>query len=322
MSANPLPPGSLSLFESLHAVRDQHYYLKQAARYGPVFKMAQYHQKVICVVGLERAQQLLRERDDALGPSPLPFTRQIAGGFLRYMDRSTYQQYGNLFRKALGKKVVDAAAPVTMQTARDEFTKMAVACLQTREHAVHPAPFLERITHDAFLRALFGIAPDCKAYTEFNSLYHGLHSWRIGRPLSSQVQHARHALTAFLRRHSFELNAHSQNGSETRCALTALTRLDANMPDVVCFDNLIFTLKISISNVVGLLRWLLVHLGENPDWMERLCMELNSDAATLFDLMDRIIMETLRLSQSEYLYRKVTRDFEYGGWSFPKGWFV
>jgi cytochrome P450 len=33
-------------------------------------------------------------------------------------------------------------------------------------------------------------------------------------------------------------------------------------------------------------------------------------------------MEALRLEQSEYLYRKVAQDFEFGGYRIPKGWLI
>ena len=55
-------------------------------------------------------------------------------------------------------------------------------------------------------------------------------------------------------------------------------------------------------------------LGRHPEWGER----MRQDPA----LVDKFIMETLRLAQSEYLYRVVRRDFEFEGFRFPKGWLI
>jgi len=38
--------------------------------------------------------------------------------------------------------------------------------------------------------------------------------------------------------------------------------------------------------------------------------------------LEAFLFETLRLSQSEYLYRRVARDFEFEGFRFPRGWMV
>lgn len=40
------------------------------------------------------------------------------------------------------------------------------------------------------------------------------------------------------------------------------------------------------------------------------------------DLGTRIVMETLRMEQSEFLYRRVIRTFEYQGMIVPAGWLV
>jgi cytochrome P450 len=106
-----------------------------------------------------------------------------------------------------------------------------------------------------------------------------------------------------------------------RSAVTELRRLAPTMPDDTCIDNLIFMWKVSAPNAVGLLRWLVAILGENPEWCARLQAELRSDGGE-GQLLDRVISETLRLSQSEYLYRRVRRDFSFDGFRVPKGWLI
>ena len=38
--------------------------------------------------------------------------------------------------------------------------------------------------------------------------------------------------------------------------------------------------------------------------------------------IDAFLSEELRLSQSEYLYRRVMEDFTFEGFRFPRGWMV
>ena len=122
-----LPPGSLSPWRSIEAIVDRDFYSRQAAQHGPVFKMAQFHRRVICVVGLERGHRLLREYREKLGPAVLPFDRETAGGFLRYMDDSTHRYYSGLFRAAFSPPIVAASEPMTRAAAEEELRDMAVS---------------------------------------------------------------------------------------------------------------------------------------------------------------------------------------------------
>jgi hypothetical protein len=69
-----LPPGSLSL-APMDPWRDHRFYLEQSTRYGPVFKMSNYVQPMVCVVGLSHV--LVRGLPDVIigaeyrsGPEP------------------------------------------------------------------------------------------------------------------------------------------------------------------------------------------------------------------------------------------------------------
>ena len=67
--ARGLPPGSLAI-APIGPWVDQADYLKRAARYGPVFKMNNFLQPMVCVVGLKSGAELLRSHDArSLGPA-------------------------------------------------------------------------------------------------------------------------------------------------------------------------------------------------------------------------------------------------------------
>lgn len=321
--ARGLPPGSLSLRASVEGLADREFYLKQAARHGAIFKTAQFHHRVVCVVGLARGHDLLRQHARILGPSTQPFTRQIAGGFLRYMDDEAHAVYGLLFRRALSESVVAASRPAVAAIARSELRQAAIDARGAATGGVCPAPYLRRIVHGAFVQVLFGLQPGSRAFDEFARYYRGLAAAPLSRRLGSSARASLDELRRFLDAHRAAWLTEPGRAVPV-CALSELGRLDARMPDATCIDNLLFIQKISASNVEGLLAWILAMLGPRAEWRARLRQGLESpgSGSTAPCLADRVVMETLRLAQSEYLYRRLAQDAEFGGFLLPKGWLV
>ncbi len=316
-----LPPGSLSLTASVKAVANRRFYLEQASRHGPVFKTAQFGHKVVCVLGLERGHALLRAHAGSIEPATQPFDGEISGGFLRYMEGDTYRLYGPLFRKAFARPVTEAARPVTVAATRRELEQAALDCARSGGGGVTPGPYLERIVKDAFLKALFGIAPGSADGARLAGPLSALDRQNLGKSLAPATRAALEELHEGLA----HITAASTNGSEgpSACALTALQRNDPRMPDATCYDNLLFTYKIAAGNVYGLLHWTLALLGSHGDWRTRVRDELDRPVqADRPGLAERIVLETLRLAQSEYLYKRIGKDIEHEGLILPAGWFI
>jgi cytochrome P450 len=101
--------------------------------------------------------------------------------------------------------------------------------------------------------------------------------------------------------------------------LARLRQIDAAMPGRTCLHNLVFMHKIATGNVSSLLLWLLHEWASHKDVVARI-RACEGDEQTV--VLDAFLSETLRLNQSEYLYRKVAREFEYEGFRFPRGWMV
>ena len=316
-----LPDGSLALSQSLLAVADRDYYLKAADRYGPVFKMSQFHQPTICVIGLERGHRLFREQRDCFGPVSQPFNRAVAGGFLRYMDTDTHGIYARLFNKALALPAITGAVPDLLTACRLAIGAVAADCRGDKSSGTSPGPLCERLSYDAFVRVLFGLNAGTTAYEEMRAAYSGLSAYNIGRKVDGATEQSLQRLRRFLEDHARFLVDNPQ--SSPTCTLTELHRLDATMPDRVCLDNLLFILKISSANVASLLMWLIKMLGENPEWMTRITNAGRQDGEEdQTELIDSVVKETLRLAQSEYLYRRLLEDIEFEGFTLPKGWLV
>jgi cytochrome P450 len=49
---------------------------------------------------------------------------------------------------------------------------------------------------------------------------------------------------------------------------------------------------------------------------------LNDNEDDRLAVIDSVVKETLRLAQSEYLYRRLLEDVEFDGMTLPKGWLV
>lgn len=313
-----LPPGSLSPWRSIEALVDRDFYLDQARRHGSVFKMAQFHRGVVCIVGLDRGHRLLREHVMHLGPSVQPFNREIPRGFLRYMDDDDHRGYSALFRAALSPQVISASEPVTRAAAVEELEAMALASAQGQ--SVSPEPYLERFVGRSFLSVLFGVSPDSAPFEEFESLYPPLRDQPLGASLGAEARDSLAALRQWVVEEAAILRASPGQRKAPVSALSELVRADGTMPDPTAIDNLLFIHKISSDNVVALLRWLAKMLGDHQEWVSRLRAEL--DAAGASNLSERVVLETLRLAQSEYLYREIAEEFQFDGFTMPRKWLV
>ena len=312
-----LPPGSLSPWRSIDALIERDFYSWQAKRYGPVFKMAQFHRGVICVVGLERGHRILRDHRKNLGPSVQPFNHEVPGGFLRYMDDDTHRKYAGLFRASLSPAIVDESEPTTRLAALDELQDMAKASAQGQ--SISPEPFQKRLVSRSFLSVLFGVEEGSQSFDRFEEIYPPLSAQPLGSSLSRGALESLEELRRWVNLEAESLRAVPE-GPVSSSALGQLVRADEAMPDPTAVDNLLFIHKISSDNVVALLRWLVKFLGDHPEWVSRLRSELDSDNDS--SLSDRIVMETLRLAQSEYLYREIIEDFEFDGFTMPAKWLL
>jgi len=317
-----LPPGSLALAPSISAIANRQFYLQQARQHGPVFKMAQFNKPVVCIVGLDKGFRLFREHRDALGPSELPFNKAVTGGFLRYMDDDTHARYAPLFMKALAAKNLVPLTDSVAATCRQALDQMSRDCSDSADKAVAPGVYCKQLAFFALLRVLFGLSKDMSEYQEIMQAYRALEQYSLSRPVTKTV----HQSIEQLRQYLLAYCAESQKPGPIEpqsSTLAVLKTINPAMPDEVCIDNLLFILKIATDNVAGLLQWIFKMLGEHPQFMERIHQEENQPAAAgKKALADCVVQETLRLAQSEYLYRKLNKDVSFEGYTLPKGWLL
>jgi cytochrome P450 len=313
-----LPPGSFSLVRSLEAIFDHRFYLKQSLRHGPVFKMMQFNKPVVCVVGLEKGHELIRQPDTILGPAPQPFSADIPGGFLRYMEPEAHAVYALKFRTAFSRNVTAAAEPAMREAIRIELAKMAVDSGSVR--GVLPGPYFDRAMFVPFARLIFGFAPGSHELETFLLTCQSFDAQNLAQPLSAETRTALSELRRQILRQIEKLQIEKRkkgNGTD-ECVLTEWLQANPGLPDQTVLDNFMFLFRIGVNNVSSLLRWILKLLADHPKWAER--VRLEGDELERTALAERIVMETLRLEQSEYIYRIVKSPMAIDRYRIPAGW--
>jgi cytochrome P450 len=89
---------------------------------------------------------------------------------------------------------------------------------------------------------------------------------------------------------------------------------DELLADRAVVGNLFYLMLLTWADMSGLLTWIVRMHADNP----RTSARVRADP----ELATAVVRETLRLAQSEYLYRRTRRDLHLGDFRIPRGWLV
>lgn len=313
-----LPSGSLTLMP-ISPWRDPQYYQKQAAQHGPVFKFRHFVFPAIGIVGLDRAADFLSTNDENLVVPPAPFNGLVPGGFVRYLNAEQHRDVATVLRSALTPAVVDACEPELAAEAR-----LAIHALAADDQGKpDPLPVMDRMVLHDLMRCFFGIGPG-PALDRLEAHYRIADYRRLARTGRKRAGAAVFDIVEDLRASTLERDEDSLACPESFFAELIRIHPDA-LDDDELMSNFVYSLHTARLDVGGFLAWLLVKLGENPSWMARLANELDVDRTQAMrpgGLADRMVRETLRLHQSEFLLRRVKRPIRWNGLDIPAGWYV
>src|SRR4029078_5731714 len=120
----------------------------------------------VCVVGFDRAMELLQGNEHALTAPPLPFNRLVPRGVIRYMSEADHSVYRTIFRSAVSRKVIDQTKPFIIEVVRRELRQMADDCRAFPEAGIRPQPYVNEIVFTIFARLFFGVSPDSETSLE------------------------------------------------------------------------------------------------------------------------------------------------------------
>jgi len=300
-----LPPGSLGLLP-VGPIVDDRFFFRQAARHGPVFKTSQFARPMVCVVGLDRIGDVLRRYDDVLDPPALPFDAFVPGGFVRSMGGERHAVTAARLRPLAARDVIAAHEGVIADAARAAFDRLAAA--SAVEGPVSPRSALRELLFTILIRVLFGIASDHPVFPRLIALYDVID---VRRPTGAIRRHARPALDELIA-------LVGAPGREGKGVLAAVARQDPDAAkDATIVANLLYVVQNARDDTAGLLLWTLAMLGDHPQWARALAATDEPEALAL-----RIVLETLRLEQSEFLFRKARAPLAIEGFTVPAGWLV
>lgn len=319
------PSGSLGIAQSLDAIGDRDFYRNQAKRYGPVFKMSQFGRPVVCVLGLERGRALLADHGAALAGASLPYNRALPRGSLRYMEPEAHQQERPLFRQAFGAFDLQSREAAIRRACRRQLDGL-VRDAASRAGGVHARPAFERYLLDALSLVFFGLDPEDAHVRSLGALIPRAEIGRMGgRAWRRRLLGALEDATGIMRDIASDAAAGKRSLSGT--ALGAVLDADPNaLEDPTRARNLFLIFRLAHGDVTALLDWTHTMLSRHPSWQdavrssERFPGESRSSQPR--DLGSRVVLETLRLEQSEFLYRTVIAPIEVDGFRIPKGWLM
>ena len=309
-----LPPGSLSLHDSLEALTDRSFNERAFARYGPVFKMAQFHRPVACVLGLERGRELLRSNADSVAPARNGREDAVPRRVVVWMARDDYAHYAPLFRGALAEVVSARGREVSAPLARDSCARLAAASSER-------PPLVGEVTDEYVLTCLldlyFGGMLEAGDRAELETcLSQVVRLGARGRPTQEAVA----AIEWF-----GELMKARASRADPAGAATFWTEIVRREPealdDPTVLGNLCHLLLDARNNISGAATWTTFFLARNPAWLGvvRSGGETTDDRA---DPATAAVLESLRLARSEYVYRLVERPVEVEGFAIPAGWLI
>ncbi len=309
--AHDSPPGRLSVLRGIRALARRDYYLHEFDRHGGFFKMSQFGQPTICVLGLDRIGRLIKGHSEYLGPSTLPISKSVEGSFLRYMPPETHAVYGRLFRIAMTEPFA-----ATQTDRLDHLCEHHLQRFSAGESSPYPA--LQAIARRSLNCLLLGFDADTKEEARFDELAQKFSKAGISRSLVRRDQEMLAEMRELLLE-KVDSNVPGPEDIDDTSVLARLRQQDPTMPDRICLDNMIVMHRIATGNVSSLLSWLLYRWATESSITAEIHDE---DPETRGSSLRLFLMETLRTSQSEYLYRRVAREFEFEGHRFPKGWLV
>jgi cytochrome P450 len=324
-----VPPGRLT-FLPLAPCRDHRFYQRQAARHGPIFKAGSTLpcpslRPTVCVVGHQQGLDLLRRSDSALEVwPPAPFSAFIPRGFLRYMGQEDHRVYSQLFRTAMAAGLMETSAPYLQAETRLALRRMAIESDAEPSIGLRPIPYLDRMLFAILARFFLGVSPETETFKRLRSLHGAIGIPRLTlRSRHKRVQDAVEKLTAFLVDHGRQITKQTTPVSDRpSCLLSEIIRLEPHrVDDPTMLGNIIYMLEAGRTDVGGLLMWVLKHLSDHPQWLKAVRMQ-SSSPPDANDLAARVVKETLRLEQSEYLYRRASDDIDVGHFVVPKGWLI
>jgi cytochrome P450 family 110 len=312
-----LPPGSLSTSCGRDAHLDDHFYLKQQRRYGPIFKLFWGSGDLkVCIIGYPLARRLLGQHSGSLHPVTLDISSLVPAEYLRGMSPTIHPRYRSLFMGALRNELVASWEPEIRRLVRDELVGMTEAKPGT------PAPArlysaLDRIATRTLFQVILGVRPDGRMFTALETAYHRLgpdgYAAPVGRAQKAAFRDIREVVLQIV-----DLLCRGGRGEFGASVISHLVSAGRPGVDDTVIGNIIYMIERGRHDLRDLMRWIIKELSDSPSVVRDLRLAVNT-AHTFSRLAEACVLETLRLNQAEQIVRRALKPFSLEGHYIPKG---
>ena len=318
--ARSWPPGSLRPLP-LGPWFERDFFLDGSRRFGSVFKTSQFFRPMACLVGLAEGLAFMKTHEASLASPAMGFGRFIPGGFLRHMPPERHSAAKDAFRQAIAREVYQPFEPIFRDTFRAMAVEMMAAAELSHGGGVPPRRHVQRVMFPVWATLFFNIEAGTPESARLKALYHVLDirnpSGASDEAIHGAIAEIRRTVAARLPREGAVADG------APRSFLEALWRQSpALVDDPSIITNLIYMMHTTWSDMSGLMVWLLRMMTEHEAWTTRLRAEGASAVQDGASLSARFVMETLRLEQSEHLYRVAAQEIRHNDMVIPRGWLV
>jgi len=304
-----LPPGRIGVGPETLLRFD--YFSDQIRAYGPISKSNYFLDPLVCIANLELATAWFREHAEHLEHRSLPYNKHVPGGAIRWAPEPRHSELRRNFSRALSSKVIEAWEPEMSRAIRAQLDDAARECASNAA-GIAPRDWVREAARQVWSGLFLGLGADDPAYPEVREHMFALDICRPYPVSDAETTQRLDRMSELVR----DRLAHRSPADRPTLA-AELDRMEPGvLGDVGYVRNLVYLSMGTRDDTTGLLVWLLWYLAAHPDWRAKVA------AAPDSDLAERVVSETLRLDQSEYVMRATRAPVPIGDYSVPENWMV
>lgn len=302
-----MAPGSLRQ-PGEAASGDPLYLLKLRARHGPILKARLSGKITTCIFGIARGRKFLAENEDNITGATSDFTPLFPHGVLRQMNGEHHREYRRLFIEALQATDLN----FHMSAIREIIDDMLVDFAELPQPATlaDMRVTIKQALSAIMFRLLLSIERDWHDYGRILAVYDRYApdgTFKTARPVHHECFAAMKEILA---------GRCSEIQSQEPFPNMLSFLLAADRLDETSIGNLLQMAEAARYDVMGLWSWLLRMLGSNGRVLEWISQE--PDESRRAAACEAVVLEALRLEQSEFLLRRATADIVFDGFFIPK----
>lgn len=307
-----LPPGRLDS-EDREMLADREFAIKRRKRHGPIFKMFWGNRYTTCVVGHNHVRRLLATNENSFPDETIDLTSLFPIGALRGMVGENHQKYRRLFILALQATPLAAHEGALRDWIDSRLADLANASAGQAISGSALKAELREIATGIMMCLLYGVPPGSAEYAALVTEH------RVFGPEAPTkvIKPAHAAAFARIKQRLASLIDEIRRAPAGTMAPSFLKYfVDTGTLDKTVEGNLIYLIESSHFDTFSLWRWITRFLASNPATMARVRASTGEE---MRDLCRAIVFETLRLEQSEVLYRTPVDDVVFDNYLIPKG---